>query len=125
MIPKFRAWHKEKKQMFDVAALFFSRDGRMNVGKFVIGGYVEHYASNHVELMQSTGIEDKNGKEAFNGDIINDGGSVGVIVTVVGKSPAVKLHHKNGLFSNEQLRFLQDFEIIGNIHQHPELLESK
>ena len=135
MIPKFRAWHKEKKQMFDVAALFFSRDGRMNVGNFVAGCFVEHYKSDDVKLMQSTGLKDKNGKEIFTGDIVKvqttsiiDGSKLDFLAYVYFNEEYLAFLIKNlnpiGDFASAKLQeyLKQNREIIGNIHENPEIM---
>lgn len=86
----------------------------------------EWIVNNDLSLMQSTGLTDKNGKEIFEGDIIDstDGFLTGV----------VEFRVSLGMFISELVEY-NSFErlcnvassrkIIGNVWEHPELVEVK
>ena len=122
MIPRFRAWLKEDKEMIDVDEMHF-KNGELD---FIGNGITWMYKKSDIVLMQSTGFKDKNGKEIFEGDIIGirDGLLNGV----------VEFNIDLGMWTNSLLRYnnferlcsiADSREIIGNIWEHPELAEVK
>lgn len=129
MIPKFRAWMKSLKWMCDVTNISFDS----KLVDICQQGDTERCTEisvefDEIELMQSTGLFDRNGKEVFVGDIVKctRGCSHEVYLekeyggTFIGGMPAIYL---KGLLSG--YAWTEDEEIIGNIYENPELLEVK
>ncbi|MBZ4301825.1 YopX family protein [Streptococcus pneumoniae] len=136
MIPKFRVWVKIGKRMVfsdDILAIDYENKKIVTQQVYFESGLaVERdiycYDFDEIELMQSTGLKDKNEKEVFVGDIIKctKGCPHEVYLekeyggTYIGGMPAVYL---KGLLSGYV--WTEDEEIIGNIYENPELLEDK
>ncbi len=123
---KFRAWIKEKKAIFEVILIDY-------VTKKVtyLLERVGHLLSirdakfNDVELMQYTGLKDKNNKEIYEGDIIFLHGSK---YKVIFKTEGARFVLRNNEFELE-ITFINNnnerMEIIGNIYENPELMEDE
>ena len=135
---KFRAWD----------------DGRMvrQTGALVILKRFFRVIREDSILMQFTGLHDKNGKEIYEGDIVNAVGSYSVLVNDFSQarkyvSPSISDNYKtvHGVFpfvvewNNTMLCYdfknekaiINSFingrqhEVIGNIHENPELLNKE
>lgn len=125
-VPKFRAWDKLGKIMLPVGDIDTSY-------KLVYleedNGYRYEMDFDEIELMQSTGIKDKNGKEIFEGDIVI-AWSQGVKGTFEIKRRIDGLWLLYPAWKDGQFWYLsptedgrETIEIIGNIYENHELLE--
>lgn len=124
---RFRAWHNTWEEMCEVKRIRFDDEG--NITTVLVKG--EAFGSNahleEIELMQSTGLKDKNGKEIFEKDILDYNG----------RKVIVKWHGSYACFIYEFVDELKNrtaewqplyltyykFEIVGNSLENPELLE--
>lgn len=127
---KFRAWHREAKQMLtgsNRSVFSWQEDGQP------------------VEIMQFTGLHDKNGTEIYEGDVIKNSNKP--LFTLPEDPRTYVVQFKDGAYNKEntwlqykpgfifkkiqpkgvkymELIFSQSqIEIIGNIHENPELLK--
>lgn len=125
---RFRAWHKAMQRMSEILAISYERQ-KVKI-KHQQGITHMTIPLDDAILMQSTGLFDKNGKEIFEGDIVvNQYGNVGYVAylqqeagfVVVLKKSDYRLGHRN---TGESYDITTNHEIIGNIHQNPELVEA-
>lgn len=133
MISKFKAWHKSMQRMSEVLAISFERQ-KVKI-RHLRGTTHMTVPFNDVELMQSTGLLDKNGKEIFESDIVKttiffgradeSGGFyeyekelIGIVKQLEG---AWVIDTEKGavyLWSD-----INENEVLGNIWENPKLLE--
>ena len=129
-MPKFRVWMKSLKWMCDVTNISFD-------SKFVDicqQGDTERYTEMSVEfdeitLMQSTGLFDRNGKEIFEGDILDYRGRKALVRWHGSYASFIyrfvdEPHKRKAEWKPLYLAYMK-CEIIGNIYENPELLEDK
>ncbi|EKM3316284.1 hypothetical protein PUA00_003114 [Listeria monocytogenes] len=125
----FRAFVKRKKKMLPVTDLCFNETEAVGVsgcGNAKCTLCVDWYSFDDVVLMQYTGLKDKNGKKIFEGDIVNCKffdrmvGDIAGVINFIDCVWAVIDFKNKRLY---QLIDVDNIEIIGNIHENPELLE--
>ncbi|EFY03447.1 YopX family protein [Streptococcus dysgalactiae] len=123
MIPKFRVWDKEKQAMSTVEAIDYVNDKIYPFYRKYVRRYIPF---EEAVLMQSTGLFDKNGVKIFDGDIVK------LQYTIASDFELFEVRQfRGGMWRIDNRRrgsdlWLrnEDCEVIGNIHENPELLES-
>lgn len=124
MIPRYRAWDKEFKEMVQVDALVFEE--QIIKATYKNGNVVKEDLKNYV-LMQSTGLFDKNGKEIFEGDIIDYNGRNAVVKWHGSYASFVymfvdELRSRNQEWEPLYLSYFH-FQVVGNKFETSTLLE--
>lgn len=114
---KFRAWDKENNCWFSKVDFLIDMDGVVyymeSFGKFVV------LPKERYELVFYTGLKDKTDKDIYEGDIVREEmahDEIPIIDQVI---------FENGCFwikECEDTLYGNDFEVIGNIYENPELI---
>ena len=136
---KFRAYDKHAKIMLPVVDVIkFTKSESINImrdGAYGVGVTIPYQPQ--IELMQFTGLHDKNGKEIYEGDIVEidkdvaktfDIYSKGIINYlnggfIVTKNDGSYATIKSALLILGDLNNIFRGKVIGNIYENPELLK--
>lgn len=128
---KFRAWDKKAKEYFHISELWNSGT---NPECFNFDGWTDNFGNKgrlkDIVIEQYTGFDDKNDEPIYEGDIVHgydqepdrDDGYIGSSVIEV-------INFKWGSFwlgdlKNRIMVYTPPIiEVIGNVHENPELLE--
>lgn len=126
MIPKFRAWLKKEQKMDN----YIDHISWLEDELYCIGDGITYMVSaEDLVLMQSTGLVDKNGKEIFEGDILDYNGRKALVRWHGSYASFIyrfvdELQKRNAEWKPLYLAYMK-CEIIGNIYENPDLLEDK
>ena len=127
---KYRAWLKEEKKMVNVETIDFTDKSMQYLEKNeIIDAYLlRRVIFDDIDLMQYTGIKDKNDVEIYEGDIV----LIRIDKTNILHKTVVKFKHGAfiaDIIGNNDYIYLfhfgfnkDDFEVIGNIYENEELL---
>lgn len=128
MTVRFRVWIKTEKRMIetdDLLDIDYENKEIVTQQVYFENGLPDDrdiycYDFDEIELMQSTDMVDKNGKEIFEGDIVKCSGLLGTIESFkamwICSFVKYNNYQKVGFFA-------QEIEVVGNIYENPELLE--
>lgn len=133
MIPRYRAWDKIRKTMYEVDDIMSIDFGKSEISvKTLFFERTNYYKFDDIILMQSTGLTDKNGKETFEGDILCDEG-----IEQENDFVYTTVSYRDGTWICDQItsddcgyggalnEFSNDYSVIDNIYENPKLLEVK
>ena len=121
MIPKFRAWDKINERIVEVSEI--------NFWTKIIDTTDTFLAFSNIELLQSTGLLDKNGKNIYEGDIVkhdpvpNPFISNAYFEIIQARSGEWRMDNYRGgqvlAYGNHEV------EVVGNKFEHQHLLEEE
>ena len=132
---KFRAWDRMGKTMYNIREIDFLANAEINSIRLVVAVQTSDEdidfdfpirRDGEYDLMQFTGLKNKNGREIFEGDIVT-------LYDPYTKS----IHTAPIIWDDPNCRFaimytfidfdfliVDEIEVIGNIYENPELLKS-
>ena len=117
----FRVWSDYWKKYATEAELYM--DGSVDA-TFEDDDGVPHHENTDLVVEFPTGLKDKNGKEIYGGDILDDG--EGHIGKVLYNERIASFAYEWGICGSTFMSlYTSDMKVIGNIHENPELLEEE
>lgn len=123
---KFRCWDVENKEMLEVQELDYadSYDGQPMIRTTM---YSDYFDTEDMILMQYTGLKDKNGKEIYEGDIVewttHSGNKYRFSVKYSNKyAQYIVANAKDISMEYEPLGDFENIEVIGNVWEDSDLL---
>ena len=109
---KFRAFDKRLNRMWYIDNIFFIREYNPEL--------IDNATLGYTELQQYTGLKDKNGKEIYEGDIIEHTHWRFAVPDI---TPVSRTTYWNEEITDDWMSMSDvDWVIIGNIYENPELL---
>jgi uncharacterized phage protein (TIGR01671 family) len=122
---KFRVWDKKNKRFISPTFMKITGIGRVWITE---NGDYSLNVINDIELLQFTGLYDKNGKEIYEGDIIlyqvNDNYKCKAIVSWNIDGFILMWQDKTSP-NNLSDFWCENTEVIGNVYENPELLNEE
>ena len=115
---KFRAWDKLDKEF--VSNIDCLLDISVTERVFVLDD-----ENGELVIEQYTGLKDKNGKEIYEGDIVEYDWYITSNKTVYRTKEQVVFDDMGARLGNDRIRNCSNVEVIGNIHENHDLLEKK
>ena len=114
---RFRAWDKLTQKYWNIENWHFEDEylDLIESGVSIADPNSERVwrKLNEVDLMQYTGLKDLNGKPIYENDVLkSEGGNIEVVIYIDGRFEPVFWYDE------------ENCEVIGNIHENPELLEA-
>lgn len=133
---KFRSWHTELGRYLKDNEFYINPDGSVYSefesydNKIRKTDYIENFSRDdfdegYIIVEQYTGLKDKNGKEIYENDIVEYDWHI------IGDKPAYRTKEQvvfddmGARLGNDRIRNCSNVEVIGNIHENPDLLEEK
>ena len=111
---KFRIWNTKKKEMywnFFIGTIWYHNPYLLSIKTSL----------DDLIFQQFTGLKDRNEKDVYEGDIVSGLGFISEVVWEIEDSAFQIKSKTGGAFMNYD--YVQNFEIIGNIFETPELIK--
>lgn len=131
---KFRAWDRETKKMFIVMSLAKEEQAPFCLCRENIEDISIAIETETLDIMQFTGLLDKNGSEIYEGDFVKAFNEIWEIKYFLGAFNGIKMtgdqvgsHYGFDSFAwgNSNAMELDNVKVIGNIYENKNLLDIK